>query len=272
MFEVINRRTKARTAFQLLELIFHFTVREMAENNRNPGLALLANIGQTIAFVGVFYLMFTLTGIMSGAPIRGDMLLFLMSGVFMFMTHIKTSSKVSGAAAPGSGMMLHAPMTTAVSLAAQALASLYIQLATIVVILGFYELLTGKVEIDQPIGAFAMFLLAWFSGVCFGVLLYAIKTAYPKLGQGIMVVYRRLNMVFSGKMTPANTLPASVFPMFAWNPLFHILDKGRGYVFLNYTSHRADIQYALICCAVALFLGLLGEFYNRQSMRMARSE
>lgn len=271
MFEVINRRTKARTAFQLLELMFHFTVREMGENKRNPAYALVANIAQTIAFVSVFYFLFSLAGMRGGAPIRGDMVLFLLSGVFLFLTHIKTLSSVSGASSPGTGMMLHAPMTTAVSLAAQALASLYIQFMTIVIMLVVYELLTGRVEIDRPVGAFAMFLMAWFSGVCFGVLLYAIKTAFPKVGFPLKNIYRRMNMVFSGKMTPANTLPASIYPMFAWNPLFHILDEGRGYVFLNYTAHRADVKYALICSLVALFLGLLGEFYNRQSMRVART-
>lgn len=272
MFEVINRRTRARTALQLLELIFHMTVRKASGNSRNPAIALLTEMLQNIAMMAGFFLLMSAFGMGRTAPIRGDFMLFLISGIMLFMTHIKTIGAVAGSSAPGQGMMTHAPMTTIVEIASNALAALYMQFLTLACILGMYQLATHKVHIEDPIGAIAMFLLAWFSGACFGIVMYDFTQAAPKLAPTFTMIYRRMNMVFSGKMSPANALPAAMLPMFAWNPLFHIIDQARGYIFLNYTAYRTSIEYPLIACGIALVIGLLGEFYHRRAMRVAHGE
>lgn len=271
MFEVVNRRTKARTALQLLELVFHWTGREVAGGSRNPFYALLAEMAQTAVMIIVFFAFFSALGMRSSAPIRGDMMMFLASGIMLFMTHTRTVSKVMGADGPTSTMMLHAPMNTAVSIASKAFSSLYLQLMSIAAMLAVYHVFTGKVQIENPLGAISMFLLAWWAGVCVGVLFLSVKFVAPKLAGVLRTIYQRLNMIFSGKMSPANALPLSILPMFTWNPLFHIIDKCRGYVFVNYNSHRADLAYAIYVPLILLLLGLMGEFYSRQSLRVARS-
>jgi ABC-type polysaccharide/polyol phosphate export permease len=66
---------------------------------------------------------------------RGDFLLYVMSGVFLFMTHVKAVGAVAGAEGPTSPMMKHAPMNTIVSIAAAALSALYIQVLSAGVVL-----------------------------------------------------------------------------------------------------------------------------------------
>lgn len=77
----------------MLELIHHATVRLIRQSQRNPVLGLLKNILRTVILVAVFYLMITLLG---GRPnaIRGDFVLYLMSGVFLYMTHTRAMGAV----------------------------------------------------------------------------------------------------------------------------------------------------------------------------------
>lgn len=221
-------------------------------------------------FVLVFYAMYALFE-MRGAAVRGDFLLFLLSGIFLFMTHTKTMGAVVGSEGPTSQMMKHAPMNTTVSIIAAALSALYMQLVTIVIMLFAYNAMTGNVYIDQPLGALAMVLLAWFTGACFGLVLLGLRPFFPKLTTLLMTIYQRGNMVFSGKMFLASMLPTAMLMMFSWNPLFHIIDQCRGYVFLNYTPRVTSLTYVWQVTLIALLIGLMGEFYARRNASLSMS-
>jgi ABC-type polysaccharide/polyol phosphate export permease len=84
---------------------------------------LLMNMMQTVVFVLTFYAMFFFLG-MRGAAIRGDFLLYIMSGIFLFMCHTKAVSAVVGSEGPASAMMQHAQMNTVISITAAAVSSL----------------------------------------------------------------------------------------------------------------------------------------------------
>jgi len=49
-----------------------------------------------------------------GAAIRGDFLVYIMSGIFLFMTHTKTMQGAFASEGPSSPMMQHAPMNTVI--------------------------------------------------------------------------------------------------------------------------------------------------------------
>lgn len=53
-----------------------------------------------------------------GVAQRGDFMIYIMTGVFLFMTHTKTLSAVVMSEGPASPMMQHAPMNTAIAIAA----------------------------------------------------------------------------------------------------------------------------------------------------------
>ena len=107
-------------ALTMAELVFHSVVRSVRAKHNNAIIALVQNLLQVIVMVGAFYLMFLLFGL-SRAPIRADFVLFLLSGVFLFVTHVKSVTAVMGAEGPTSAMMLHAPMNTIISISASAL-------------------------------------------------------------------------------------------------------------------------------------------------------
>lgn len=247
----------------MAELIFHAVVRSVRQGHSNAFIALGKNMLQIVVFVGMFYAMFSIMGLRRMA-IRGDFLLYIMSGIFLFMVHIKAVGAVAGAEGANSPMMKHAPMNTIVALVASAVGSLYTQLLTLSLVLFGYHVAFKPLEIEDPGGAFGMVMLAWFTGCAVGLVFYSIKPWFPTAVGIMTTVYQRANMIASGKMFVANSLPASMLAIFDWNPLFHTIDQCRGYVFRNYFPHNSDWHYAMWVGIVLIMIGLMGEFYTRR--------
>jgi ABC-type polysaccharide/polyol phosphate export permease len=264
MFQVQRSKTRSRSAFSMLELIYHSIVREIRKDHRNAVVGLIMNMMQTIVFVTAFYFMFSILGL-KGSAIRGDFLLYIMSGVFLFITHTKAMGAVLGADGPASAMMKHAPMNTIVSITSSAIASLYIQVLSMCFVLYLYHVIFGPITIVDPIGAMGTVLLAWFSGVAVGMIFLSIKPWFPGFVSIASSIYARANMIASGKMFVANSLPSFILPVFDWNPLFHSIDQARGYVFINYNPHYTSISYPLKVSLILIMVGLMLEFYTRKN-------
>ena len=268
MFEQRRYRTTRASAIGQLELIYHSVVRDIRKGSGHALLGLLTNILQTVIFVGVFYVMMTLTPLRTIA-VRGDFLLYIMSGVSMYLLHIKTIGAVAGALPATSAMMQHAPMNTIVAIASSAISALYIQVLSMVVVLYIYHAAFVPITIDDPVGAIGMVLLAWFSGVAIGMLFRAATPWAPGFINLVKLLYIRANMIASGKMFLANTLPGFMLPFFTWNPLFHTIDQTRGFVFLNYNPHYSNIAYPFFLSLTLIMIGLMGEFYTRKHASMS---
>jgi ABC-type polysaccharide/polyol phosphate export permease len=65
-------------------------------------------------------------------------------------------------------------------------------------------------------------------------------------------------------MFVGNVVPNALLPWFIWNPLFHIIDQQRGYIFINYTPLKSDPLYALWFSLAAMMIGLLINFTTRK--------
>ena len=247
-----------------LEQVYFGTVRGMRKSSgRNAVLGLIGSMMQTVIFIMAFYFMFQLMGVRS-SPIKGDYMLYIISGISMFMTHNAAVQAVAGSEGPTSGMMQHAPMNTMIAVCSAALQSLYQQTITIGAILLIYHLAVNPVDIFDPIGLAGVFLLSWFTGVAIGMVFLALTPWHPPLVKILLMVYRRVNMLASGKMFVANPLPSSMLVMFDWNPLFHCVDQARGAMFINYSPMHSNLSYPLKVALVAVVLGLMGEFFTRK--------
>ena len=266
-----NTQPSAFTGFlSMCEVVFHSIVRSVRSKHNNAFMALGLNLMQTLLMVAAFYVMFSLLGMKSSA-VRGDFLLYVMSGIFLFISHTKAVGAVAGAEGPSSPMMQHAPMNTMVAILSAALGSLYIQVLSMFLILFVYHVAITPVHIEEPIPAFGMVLLSWISGVGVGLILLVLKPWAPNLVSIVTIVYQRANMIASGKMFLANMLPSTMLAMFDWNPLFHCIDQARGYVFINYNPHHSNWEYAAWVLLVLIMIGLMGEFYTRRHSSLSWS-
>jgi len=263
MFRPAQRRSTLVSAFSIAELIYHSIVRDVRKGHGNALVALLMNMLQAAVMVLTFFVMFTVLGLRSAA-LRGDFLLYIMSGIFMYMTHVKTVSAVVGSDGPASPMMKHAPMNTIISIAASSLGALYIQVLSLLAILFIYHVAMNPFDIDQKAAAFGMVLLSWFLGLALGLVLLAMKPWAPDFVQVFTIIYQRANMIASGKMFVVNQLPSFMVSLFDWNPLFHIIDQTRGFVFINYFPRHTTVEYPIMMGIIFLVVGMMGEFYTRR--------
>ncbi len=264
MLAPIRSRSIWSQVITTFELIYNQAVRNVRKEHGNAIIGLLMNIAQTMLLVAVFLIIFVFAG-MRSAAIRGDTLIYLMSGVFLFMAHVKVIAQVSGAEGPTSQMMNHRPMNTLIAIGGAALGELYIQVLSVSVILFFYHVIWTPVEIHQPIAAFGMLLAVWFSGLAIGIALYALKPWAPGASKMLTMLITRMNMVASGKFFLANSLPEAFLHYFMWNPLFHSIDQARGYAFINYNPIHTSPLYPVQFGLALIVLGLLGEFFTRKS-------
>ncbi|MHA6326319.1 ABC transporter permease [Roseivivax sp. CAU 1753] len=271
MFETVKPRTKIGGALQIAELIFHNAARTVRSGHNNAVMAIVMNMAQTVIFTLAFFFMFSLLG-MRSAPIRGDYMIFIMSGVFIYMTHIKTMSAVRTAGSALGPMMLHAPMNTAVTILSAMLSTLYIQTITLLTILFVYDTVFAPgalASIHHPIQAYGMLLVAWGAGAAIGMVFMAVAPWAPVPVGMATTIYARANMIASGKMFAANMLPPKMLAMFDWNPLFHTIDQARGYAFLNYTPRNSSLAYPLWIILVFFMIGLMLEFYTRRKISVS---
>ena len=253
-----QNKTFLSAAFTTLALIYHVTVHDLRKAHRNAVLGLLLQATAMIVMILGFRLMFAILG-MRGSPVRGDYIVYIMSGIFLYFTHIGAVSAVSGAGSATSPMMKHGPMNTAVLITGSALAALYRSTVSAFAVLGRSYLLK-PFTLENGLACFAMMLLAWGSGGTVGLIFLAIKPWSPAATTVLTTVYTRANMIASGKMFLANTVPAHILVFFDWNPLFHIIDQTRGFAFINYTPHYSSLSYPIYVSIGCLMIGLMGEF------------
>ena len=264
MFRQQSRKTTFfSTAFTTLELIFQVAVRNLRKRHGNAAKGLVMSIFNSILMIAIMYVIFDMLGLRRVAA-RGDFLLFVMSGVFMYRTHISALGAVSGADGPTSPMMLHAPMNPIISICGAALAALYNQTLSAIVILYVYSVVIRPISIEDPVGVLGIHMLAWASGIGIGMVLRSARPWQPDLASILTKVLMRINVIASGKMVLVNNMPPKLRAWFDWNPLFHVIDQGRGHVFLNYSPHFTSISYPIYFTLTFIVIGLMAEFFTRQ--------
>lgn len=259
----VKTTSRVGAVYVVLELIYHATVRSLRGNNSNAVIGLLMSVVRALLMVLVFALMFQILGLRS-AKLRGDFMLYVMSGVFMYTTHVSAMMKVSRADSAISSMMLHSPMNPIIAIISAALAALYSQFLAATVILFLYHTLWHPLEIRDPIGTLGVFILAWGSGIGVGLIFYAFTPWNPAAFGIVTTLYQRANMIASGKMLVANQSPTWIRSKFDWNPLFHIIDQGRGEIFLNYNPRFTSLEYPILVLLFCIMIGLMGEFFTRK--------
>lgn len=272
MFKRKVSRTTWQAALEMWSVIYHQTVRKTRGEGGNAVTSLLGALFFTVLMMVMMALLMVYGFSIRSSPIRGDYILFIMTGILMFMMHVRTFRNVASAGGETAGTMKHAQMSTPANLASGALSALYIQIVTILLILLVYDIVWAPVHIKYPIAALGMVFLSWFTAVCIGIVFLALTPWAPKTMARLQSIYVRVNFLASGKMWLGNSLSAGALPFFDWNPLFHIIDQTRGFVFENYFPRNSDPLYPLYFAMVALVIGMMIEFVTRRSVSISWSK
>ena len=246
-----------------LSVLYHATVRDIRSAHANAFIAIGSEIAQALVLVILIMVFLNALGI-GRLMVRGNAMLSVLTGVFLFLVHTRAFSRVIASAAKAGKMVRHRSTPPVLLHLSAALASLYIQTLALLVMLLATHVLFAPVEVDAAPRAALAVGLAWFSGLGAGVLAVSLRPYAPKLVQITGSFYARGNMFFGGKMLLASGLSASVLQYFLWNPLFHVIDQARAAVFINYTATTTNLLYPFAVGAVCLLLGLMiGQRSNR---------
>lgn len=268
MFEARQTNTMRRSLFSMLEVTYHASVQKVRSSHRNAVWAIMTSILQAGMFVGGFYLMFYFIGARE-AKLRGDFMMYLLSGIYLYLCHIRTVAAVSAAEGGTSSLMQHGPMDPIVAIASSLISAFYVQTISLLVILFALHTFSGTVPFHNWKAALMIYLLAWFSGFGVGLVFRAMRPWSPEVTRFAQQAYMRINMVASGKMFVANMVPGFIISMFDWNPLFHIVDQMRGAVFVNYLPHHTNWEYPLFVACGLLIVGLMAEFFTTKRASMS---
>ena len=260
----VNRSLFA-AASAFMELLFHSIVRDIRKSSGNAVLGLGLVLMQSLMMLGIFYLMFTVMGLRSAA-IRGDFVIFLLTGIFLFMAHNKAVKSAMSAVAPVGGMTLHAPISTPLNILAAIFSGLYLQIFGFALILLVVHIMRGGLEFYNPVGLIFPFIMAWASGVAIGLMFGVLAPFAPKFIPMVSMLYRRANMITSGKMLPANYMTAGMIQWFDWNPLFHSIDQSRGAAFVNYVPRYTNMEYPVYLSLTLLMVAVMVEYWLRRNM------
>ncbi|MBF9045639.1 ABC transporter permease [Rhodobacterales bacterium LSUCC0031] len=263
MFQARRTESTFSLAINMLELSMVAAARKVRQTHRSAIWAILLSLIQAVLFLVAFYFLFTFMGA-RGAAIRGDFMLYLLSGIFAYLTHIKSVQQIMTTEGATASIMQHAPMNTLVAILSSALTVLYTQLIGLLVLLLAIHVIINPISIHYWPGGLMMFLLSWASGCAIGLLLLSAKPWIPDIVSMVQLVYIRANMIASGKMFVANMMPGMMIDMFDWNPLFHVIDQARGFIFVNYFPHHSNWEYPLYFTLFALLIGFMAEAYTRK--------
>ncbi|MDO5529681.1 MAG: ABC transporter permease [Paracoccus sp. (in: a-proteobacteria)] len=270
IFKPRRSRNIIEASFTTLALIYHMTVYKLRQGQRNAIVGLLMAILQSVVMVAAFLVLFMVLG-MRSSPIRGDFILYIMSGIFMFLCHMQSLAAVAGAETAVSPVMKHKPMNTMIAILSSAMMALYNQTLAAIVVLFTYVTIMGGVDIENIVACYGMLVLAWLTGCAVGLVFMALRPWSPQAVTLAQMMYMRVNMLASGKMFVANAMPTSLLAFFDWNPLFHIIDQTRGFAFINYAPRNSSLTYPIYAAIALVMIGLLIEFTTRRNISLSWS-
>ena len=229
---------------------------------------MLKEVSNITVFLGLFYMIALFMG--RGASIRGPIFVFLLTGIVLFLTHIKAIGSVRGASTASSAIMMHAPMTVILSIIAKAFAGLYLQFVAVLIIVLFLWIFGADLTVSEPGALVLPVFLAWSTGIGVGMVFMTLAPMFPFIIKTVSPVYQRAQMFSSGKFIPAAYMPTAMVGWFSWNPLFHTIDQARVAAFVNYNSDVTSISYPIWFTLVALLIGLMGEFWAKRTLSKSK--
>ena len=236
-----------------LDIVTQAAIRDVVRSG--PGLtrAIAQSVVQTVLLVGSFFVMSGALGL-SGPAIRGDLLIYLMTGVFLFNLHARTIMAVLASEGSTSEIRMYRASPLLMTIGS-AIGALYVQIITALLLLFAYHVFWKAIDLRPLMNGLTLLGILWIGSIGAGQVLLAVKKLAPRLAMSLAQAWTRVAMLTSGSMFVANALPAKFIPLVSWNPLFHVIDQMRGAVFVNYSCQVSSPTTPAIAALCAIIAG-----------------
>ena len=143
-----SKDSLVREIVRFLDLLFHTTVRNVRESSVNPIISIIFQVLTSVMLIFVFIFFIRVLGTKTIA-IRGNEIQFVMCGVQLFMIHNAALGAASGAGGVRNVMTLHTHITHFMLVLAAGLASLYIQILAILIVLPVVHIIFEPIEFQS---------------------------------------------------------------------------------------------------------------------------
>jgi hypothetical protein len=90
-------------------VIFHAVVHRIRKAQRVQLMSIARSMMESVIFVAAFIIIMDVLG-MRNSAVRGDFVLYINSGIFLYLTHTQSVDAISGAETSSSPLMQHGPM------------------------------------------------------------------------------------------------------------------------------------------------------------------
>ncbi len=239
-----------------LSKIFNYAVAMVRRESGSVSMGFAyALMNYMFSFVMIMMMMVLIRGTI-GAKIRGEFGLYILTGVGCYMLHNKIVQELSNPEADRNLMPLLA-VSPGIMIFGKLLHTIYMQIMIVLLFSAGIWVYYGGFKIDQPYMVLWIFWLCAAWSAAMSMCLYSIVPVWPNVFKKLVMVYRRLGVITSGKMVPGNVLSGAFHGMFAWNPLYHCIDQIRGAVFVNYTPFNSSISYPVNATIIAASASVL---------------
>ncbi|MEL6582487.1 MAG: hypothetical protein AAFQ36_01525 [Pseudomonadota bacterium] len=248
-------------AQSFMDLIYISVVREFRTTSGGAMMSFAMAFGRPIVLFLIFFAVYEFFG--RSMLIRGDFVMFMMTGIFAYLMHIRAVKNLQGAGGGAAGMIFYARASKLLNLLASAFHELYLNIIAMMVVMATAYFVRGYLEAYQPHYMIKPMFFAWASGLGVGMTFAAIAPMAPMFASSFFMIYRRVQMITSGKAFVANVLPTSLLPFFTWNPLFHCIDQARGFAFINYVPRVTNMSYPIYCTLALISFALITQYAYR---------
>jgi capsular polysaccharide transport system permease protein len=223
-------------------------------------LSYLTAIALPILTISTIFITFGFRNIISKGYIPVSV--FIVTGYPMWFGFVNIYSNVIGVSTRSDPVMTF-PRVTQLDLivakfvleAATAIASYFI------LMIGVIWLFQAQVP-EDPVGVLLCYLSCLWVGGSFGLVLCSVHRFVPSIGHYINPILR-LGMWASGAVFLAATLPNSILPYVAWNPIFQACEGARQFWVGSYHSPIFDPWRIFLVCVLLTAAGLMLERASR---------
>ena len=200
-----------------------------------------------VAWITFVVVSFNILG--RASPLASGPEIFVATGILPYVLFRQTISSMTRTLIANRYLLYFQPLTTQNILFSAALVELLNTIITSLVIFSAIIILFGAAMPSDILTVYLAMGQAWALGASAGSLFAAVGRWSDSVSRAIPLVLRPMFWI-SGIFYIATELPLAAQELFAWNPLFHVIELLRAGFFLGYVSPIADPVY--VCSTIIL--------------------
>ena len=193
---------------------------------------------------------------------------FLATGIVPYELVIKTSDRASGSVEANRALLFYPHVQPLDLIVARSLLEIATYGLVFTVLLGFWALVSGELNVDDVLRTMQGLGLAGLLGMSLGTVLCAGST-YSKAVDRIRGPIMRPLFWVSGIFFTANAIPLSYREYFLWNPILHCTEMVRDGWFPGYHAQDASPTYVMLWIIALAFCGLTLERNVRTKIELS---